>query len=159
MHHTPALFLLLASAGILAPGCAMKENSTRKAIQSIINIARIALVHIRTLKANLLSPAHTDVSSPCVEGVGSLSRDLGLLGNELLLLPFSDLLAQIQADVSSLEGRVRALALPMGCSLPVRPRVEAPDHTFPHSHLHLTLAKVQNYLEKIPPNKDKLKVC
>lgn len=88
----------------------------------------------------------------------SISHDLGLLDNELQS-PFTELLSQIQADVSSLEGRVRLLALTLDCSLQARPIGETGNNSFPDSHLHLTLTKVQRYLDKFLLNKDKLRVC
>ncbi|GLD71580.1 leptin-B-like protein [Lates japonicus] len=70
-----------------------------------------------------------------------------------------EVLSQIQADVSSLEGRVRSLALTMECPVQAKPSGGTSDNLFPESHLYLTLAKVQHYLEQLLLNKDKLKVC
>ncbi|KAF7656174.1 hypothetical protein LDENG_00045650 [Lucifuga dentata] len=151
--------LLFASVLILAPECAAKGDSMRNTINSIVNIAKITLVHIRKIKAKVPFAPQIDVSVPSIEGLTSISRDLALLENELLLLPFSDLLSQIKADVSSLGGRLHSLALTVPCPVPARPTAQTPDHVFPHTHLHLTLTKLQHYLEKFPPNKDKLQVC
>ncbi|AWO98111.1 Leptin b [Scophthalmus maximus] len=112
----------------------------------------------RLLVAQLPVAPQIEVSCPSIEGLTSISRDLGLLDNELWS-PFTELLSQIQADVSSLEGRVRSLALTMDCPATARPKGETRDTSFPHSHLYLTLTKVQRYLDKLLLHKDKLKVC
>ncbi|KAM3838274.1 leptin-B-like, partial [Diretmus argenteus] len=99
-----------------------------------------------------------EVSSPSIEGVNSISRDLGFLVNELQGR-FLEQLSQIHADVSSLEGRVRSLALTMHCPVQARTGGEAGDNIFPDSQVYLSLRKVQHYLENFLLNKDKLKVC
>lgn len=73
---------------------------------------------------------HLEPSTPSIEGLISISHDLGLLDNELQS-PLTELLSQIQADVSSLEGRVRSLALAMDCPIQARPRGETSDNVFP----------------------------
>ncbi|KAM3588027.1 uncharacterized protein V6R79_019377 [Siganus canaliculatus] len=106
-------------------------------------------------------PSLTELSirTPFIEGLASISQNLGLLENELQS-PFSDILIQIQADVSSLEGRVRSYAQVMNCSIPARPARESGNSkSFPDSHLYLTVMKVQHYLDKILLNRNKLKVC
>ncbi|KAI3366721.1 hypothetical protein L3Q82_009393 [Scortum barcoo] len=122
-----------------------------------MNIARITLVHIRKLRAKFPAP-QIESSTPSIEGLRSISYDLGLLDNELQS-PFTELLTQIQTDVSSLEGRVRSLALTVNCSVQAKPSLETVDNLFPESQLQLTLTKVQGYLDKLLLNKDKLKVC
>lgn len=99
-----------------------------------------------------------EFSTPSIEGLTTISHDLGLLDDELQS-PSTELLSQIQADVSSLEGRVRSFALTMDCPIQARTKGEISNHLFPESHLYLTLMKVQRYLEKFLLNKDKLKVC
>ncbi|XP_035475001.1 leptin a isoform X1 [Scophthalmus maximus] len=156
MHIPLALLFLVA-----APGCASvstKRDSIRNTRHNIINIAQITLVHIKKLRTKLPVAPQIEVSCPSIEGLTSISRDLGLLDNELWS-PFTELLSQIQADVSSLEGRVRSLALTMDCPATARPKGETRDTSFPHSHLYLTLTKVQRYLDKLLLHKDKLKVC
>lgn len=99
-----------------------------------------------------------EFSTPSILGLTSISHDLGLLDDELQS-PFTELLSQIQADVSSLKGRVRSHAMTMDCPVQARPRAETSGNLFPDSHLYLTLTKVQRYLDKLLLNKDKLKVC
>ncbi|XP_076579041.1 leptin b [Chaetodon auriga] len=152
---------LLYVSFVAAPGCSSlptRGDSIRNTINSIINIAQITLVHIKKLKTKLLVAPQIEFSTPSIVGLTSISHDLGLLDNELQS-PSSELLSQIQADVSSLEGRVRSLALTVDCPIQARPRGETGDNMFPDSHLHLILAKVQGYLDKLLLNKDKLKVC
>nr|AWI73719.1 leptin-B [Trachinotus blochii] len=158
MHILLALVYVSLMA---APACASlprKGDSMRNTIHNIINIAQITLVHIKKLRTKLPVSPQIEVTSPPIEGLTSISHDLGLLDNELQS-PFTDLLSQIQADVSSLEGRVRSLALSMDCTIQAGPAGETSDNLFPETHLHLTLTKVQRYLEKLLLNKDKLKVC
>lgn len=97
-------------------------------------------------------------NTPAIEGLTSISHDLGLLEKELQS-PLTELLSQIRADVSSLEGRVRSFALTMDCPMRARPTADAGRNLFPDSHLYQTLTKVQRYMEKILLHKDKLKVC
>lgn len=103
-------------------------------------------------------PLHIEISTPSIEGLTSISHDLGLLDNELQN-PYTELLTQIEVDVSTLEGRVRSLAQTMDCTLQARPVKQTIDNLFPESHLHMTLTKVQRYVETLLLNKDKLKVC
>lgn len=103
-------------------------------------------------------PLHIEISTPSIEGLTSISHDLGLLDNELQN-PYTELLTQIEVDVSTLEGRVRSLAQTMDCTLQARPVKQTIDNSFPESHLHMTLTKVQRYVETLLLNKDKLKVC
>ncbi|XP_035534060.1 leptin b [Morone saxatilis] len=156
MHVTLALLYVSL---VVMPGCLpTKGESIRNTINSIVNIAQITLVHIRKLRTKLPVAPQIEVNTPSIEGLTSITHDLGLLDNELQS-PFTDLLSQIQADVSSLEGRVHSLAQTMDCSIRARPEGETSDNLFPDSHLYLTLMKVQRYLEKLLLNKDKLKVC
>ncbi|XP_040886331.1 leptin a [Toxotes jaculatrix] len=155
------LLALLYVSLVAAPGCTSlpaKGESIRNTIHNIINIAQITLVHIKKVRTKLPVPPQAEVTSYSIEGLTGISHDLGLLDNELQS-PFTELLSQIQADVSSLEGRVRSLALTMDCPIHPRPSGETGDNLFPDSHLYLTLTKVQHYLEKLLLNKDKLKVC
>ncbi|XP_073337206.1 leptin b [Pagrus major] len=156
MHILPVL--LLASL-VVAPGCLSlpkKGDSTRNTIKSIINIAQTTLVHIRILRAEFPVTLQIESSAPSINGLTNISYDLGLLDNEL---QSPDSLSQIQADVSSLEGLVRSLALTMNCPVKAKPRGQTGDNSFPDTHLYLTLTKVQSYLDKFLLNKDKLKVC
>ncbi|XP_029351393.1 leptin b [Echeneis naucrates] len=158
MHILLALFYVSLVA---APSCASpprKRDSMRNTIHNILNIAQITLVHIKKLRTKLPVSPQIEVTSPSIDGLVSISHELGLLDNELQS-PITDLLSQIQADVSSLEGRVRSLARTMDCAIQDRPGGEASDHLFPDSHFYLTLTKVQHYLEMLLLNKDKLKVC
>nr|XP_033471257.1 leptin b [Epinephelus lanceolatus] len=146
---------------VVAPGCSSlptKGDSIRNTIHSIINIAQITLVHIKKLRTRLPAAPQIEPSTPSIDGLTSITQDLGLLDNELQN-PVTELLSQIQADVSSLEGRVRSFALTMDCPLQARPSGATGDSVFPDSQLHLTLTKVQRYLEKFILHKDKLKVC
>ncbi|XP_044041709.1 leptin-B-like [Siniperca chuatsi] len=155
------LLALLYVSLVLAPGCSSlptKGDSIRNTMHSIMNIAQITLVHIKKLRTKLPVAPQIEFSTPSIEGLTSISHDLGLLDNELQS-PFTELLSQIQADVSSLEGRVRSLALTMDCPIQARPGKETSDNLFPESHLYLTLTKVQRYLDMFLLNKDKLKVC
>lgn len=102
-----------------------------------------------------------EVTTPSIEGLTSIINYLGLLDSELQS-PATELLSQIQADVSSLDGRVRSLAQAMDCPIQARTRGEILNHSdslFPESWLYLSLMKVQRYLEKFLLNKGKLKVC
>ncbi|KAL3977263.1 arginyl-tRNAhypothetical protein-protein transferase [Sarotherodon galilaeus] len=104
---------------------------------------------------NILPATPTEVPTPSIDGLSSISHDLGVLDNELQH-PF---LIQIRADVSSLEGRVRSFALSMECPLKPKPAVQTDESVFPDSRLYMTVAKVQHYLEKLLLNKGKLKLC
>ncbi|MED6244375.1 leptin-B-like [Girardinichthys multiradiatus] len=142
-----------------APECTSlptKSDSIRNNIHNILNIAQITLVHIKKLKNK--APPQIEVSTPPINGLTGISLYLEHLDNELQS-PFTDLLIQIQADVSSLDRRVRSLALMMDCPIQDKPSVEPREPLFPDSEHYVTLAKVQHYLENLPPNKDKLKVC
>ncbi|XP_059182281.1 leptin-B-like [Centropristis striata] len=157
--HVFLAFLYVSLAA--APGCwslPTREESIKNTRHSIINIAQITLVHIKKLKTTLPVAQQTEPGTPPIEGLTGISRDLGLLDNELQN-PFTELLSQIQADVSSLEGMVRFLAGTMDCPIQPKPRAETGDNVFPDSHHHLTVAKLQSYLEKFILHKDKLKVC
>ncbi|XP_030576328.1 leptin b [Archocentrus centrarchus] len=155
MHNLLALLCVSLMAAQQGTSFQTKEDSIRNTIHNIMNIAQITLVHIKKLK---LPASQIEVPIPSIEGLTSISHDLGLLDNELQY-PFTELLIQIQADVSSLEGRVRSLALSMGCSLQAKPAVKTSDSLFPDSHLYMTVIKVQHYLENLLLNKGKLKVC
>ncbi|XP_051248438.1 leptin b [Dicentrarchus labrax] len=156
MHVTLALLYVSL---VVMPGCLPTNGeSIRNTINSIVNIAQITLVHIKKLKTKLPVAPQIEFNTPSIEGLTSITHDLRLLDNGLQS-PFTDLLSQIQADVSSLEGRVHSLAQTMDCPIRARPEGETSDNLFPDSHLYLTLMKVQRYLEKLLLNKDKLKVC
>lgn len=98
------------------------------------------------------------MSSPPIDGLTGVSEDLGRLDNELQSLS-TEVLSQIQADISSLEGRVRSLALTMDCPVQDKPSAQTREYLFPISQQYEMLAKVQRYLENLYLNKDKLKVC
>uniref|UniRef100_A0A667ZV99 Leptin-B-like n=1 Tax=Myripristis murdjan TaxID=586833 RepID=A0A667ZV99_9TELE len=156
------LALICFSVVMLVPGCTglpPKGESMRNAVHCIVNMAQTTLVHIKKLRTKVHTLISTlEVSSPSIEGLTSISRDLGLLDNELQS-PALELVSQIQADVSSLEGRVRSLALTMDCTVPARVKSEISEDVFPDSYMYVSLMKVQHYLEKLLLNKDKLKVC
>ncbi|XP_029901920.1 leptin b [Myripristis murdjan] len=155
------LALICFSVVMLVPGCTglpPKGESMRNAVHCIVNMAQTTLVHIKKLRTKLPVAPPVEVSSPSIEGLTSISRDLGLLDNELQS-PALELVSQIQADVSSLEGRVRSLALTMDCTVPARVKSEISEDVFPDSYMYVSLMKVQHYLEKLLLNKDKLKVC
>ncbi|XP_042367657.1 leptin-B-like [Plectropomus leopardus] len=146
---------------VAAPGCSSlptKGDSIKNTIQTITNIAQITLVHIKKLRTTLPVAPQIELSTPSIDGLTSITHNLGLLDNELQS-PLTELFTQIQADVSSLEGRVRSLAITMDCPVQPKPSREASDTVFPDSQLHQTLTKVQRYLETFILHKDKLKVC
>ncbi|XP_032361718.1 leptin-B-like [Etheostoma spectabile] len=116
--------------------------------------ARFVLISKHLTQTAVLYRLEPSTSS--TEGLTSISHDLGLLDNKLQG-PLTERLSQIQADVSSLEGRVHSLALTVDSPIQARPRGETRDNVFPDSHLHLT-DKVQRYLEKFLFHRDKLKV-
>nr|AHH86063.1 leptin b [Siniperca chuatsi] len=154
------LLALLYVSLVLAPGCSSlptKGDSIRKYHAQHNEHSSEQPGHIKKLRTKLQC-SQIEFSTPSIEGLTSISHDLGLLDNELQS-PFTELLSQIQADISSLEGRVRSLALTMDCPIQARPRKETSDNLFPESHLYLTLTKVQRYLDMFLLNKDKLKVC
>lgn len=111
-----------------------------------------------TFSCQLPEAPQIEVTPPSIEGLTSIISYLGLLDNELQS-PSAELLSQIQADVSSLDGRVRSLAQTVECPTQAKTRGGISDCLFPESCLYLTLTKVQRYLEKFLLNKDKLKVC
>uniref|UniRef100_A0A087X5F4 Leptin n=1 Tax=Poecilia formosa TaxID=48698 RepID=A0A087X5F4_POEFO len=157
------LALLFVSL-MAAPECSSlptKTDSIRSNIHNIVNIAQITLVHINKLnnKSPLWqTPLQVEVSTPPMNGLTDISLYLGHLDDELQS-PFTNRLSQIQADVSSLDSRVRSLALMLDCPIQDKPSVEPRELLFPDSQHYVTLAKVQHYLENLPPNKEKLKVC
>ncbi|XP_026182945.1 leptin b [Mastacembelus armatus] len=158
MYIPLALFYVSLAAAPGRTSLPTNEDSIRNTISNIINIAQITLVHIKKLRTKMPVAAQIQVTTPSIEGLTNISRDLGHLDNELQN-PFTELLSQIQADVSSLQGRVHSLALTMGCPVQARPKADTSDKLFPDSQLYLTLAKVQRYLDTFLLNKDKLKVC
>lgn len=97
-------------------------------------------------------------STPSIEGLTGIIHYLGVLDDELQSAS-TELLGQIQADVSSLNGRLYSLPHATGCAVQDRPAGQLGDSLFPESRLYLTLTKVQSYLEKFLLHKDKLKVC
>ncbi|XP_054480960.1 leptin-B-like [Anoplopoma fimbria] len=156
------IFLALLYVSLVAaPGSSSlptNGGSIRNSIHSIINIAQITLVHIKKLQTRMPVSQQIETKTPSIQGLTSISHDLGLLDNDLRS-PLTELFIQIQADVSSLEGRVRSLALTMDCPIAARPGREPSDNLFPDSQHHLTLTKAQHYLEEFLLHKDKLKVC
>ncbi|XP_015256146.1 PREDICTED: leptin-B-like [Cyprinodon variegatus] len=153
-----ALALLVLSL-IAAPECTalpIQSNSIRNNIHIIQNIIQITLVHIKKLENEVTS--RIEVSTPAINGLTGISLYLEYLDNELQS-PFTDLLKQIQADVSGLDKRVRSLALIIDCPIQEKTSREPPVYLFPDSQHYVTLAKVQNYLENLLLNKDKLEVC
>uniref|UniRef100_A0A3Q1FFR9 Leptin-B-like n=2 Tax=Acanthochromis polyacanthus TaxID=80966 RepID=A0A3Q1FFR9_9TELE len=158
MHIILALLFLSLTGPPECSTLLMKGNSKRD-VNSIINIAQITLIHIKKLRAKLPEAPHIEVATPSIDGLTGISRDLGLLDNDLQS-PVLELLIQIQTDVSSLEGRVRSFASTMNCTIQARPGLETnPASLYPDSYVYLMLAKVERYLEKLVLNKDKLKVC
>nr|AKM16802.1 leptin B [Scomber japonicus] len=163
MHILLALLCISVAAAPMCMSVPTKGASVRNTMHSITSIAQTTLVHIKKLRTELPVSPQMEVNTPSIEGLTSISHDLGLLDNELQN-PFTELLSQIQADVSSLKGRVISLAKtihcpPMGPTVAARPIGESSDNSFPDSYATQTLTKVQNYLEKFLLNKDKLKVC
>ncbi|XP_037551673.1 leptin b [Nematolebias whitei] len=156
--HFP-LALLYASL-MMAPECTSlptMDESIEKNIHSILNIVKMTLVHIK-LKTKWQVLSQVEVNSPTIDGLTGVSNDLGLLDEELQSLS-TEVLSQIQADISCLEGRVRSLALMMDCPIRNKPGAQAREHLFPISQHYEMLAKVQHYLENLHLNKDKLMVC
>uniref|UniRef100_A0A8C6KR69 Leptin n=1 Tax=Nothobranchius furzeri TaxID=105023 RepID=A0A8C6KR69_NOTFU len=153
--HIP-LALLYIVLMVAPEGTSLPTNgeSIRNNIHSILNIAQITLVHIRKLNTEVCAA----FTSPPVTSLAEICKYLQHLDSELQS-PSTELLSQIQADVSSLEGRVRLLASMMDCPVQDRTSSETREHLFPDSQHFLTLAKVQHYLENLHLNKDKLKVC
>uniref|UniRef100_A0A3Q2DEH3 Leptin-B-like n=1 Tax=Cyprinodon variegatus TaxID=28743 RepID=A0A3Q2DEH3_CYPVA len=159
-----ALALLVLSL-IAAPECTalpIQSNSIRNNIHIIQNIIQITLVHIKKLENEVCTvlnvTSRIEVSTPAINGLTGISLYLEYLDNELQS-PFTDLLKQIQADVSGLDKRVRSLALIIDCPIQEKTSREPPVYLFPDSQHYVTLAKVQNYLENLLLNKDKLEVC
>ncbi|XP_034382150.1 leptin-B-like isoform X2 [Cyclopterus lumpus] len=154
MHIFPAL--LFVSLVVVPRSSSLPTNrEVVRNINSMIRIARITLVHINKLRTEWPVVPTIATSPPSIEGLTNISRDLGLLDNELQ----SPLFKQIQADVSSLKGLVRTVALTMDCPISARPTGRPVDSLFPDSQHHLTLTTVQHYLETVLLHKDKLKVC
>ncbi|XP_074553832.1 leptin-B-like [Halichoeres trimaculatus] len=155
--HLLWAFLFVSLA--VAPGCSnlsTKEESIRNANEKLIHIAKITLMHIKMLQTELPGPPQIKLSTPSIQGLTSISHDLGLLANEV---QSTGLLNQIHADVSSLEGLVRYVAGLMECPLQDRPQGPTGEVLFPHTQAHATLMKVQLYLDNFILHKDKLKVC
>nr|XP_019947753.1 PREDICTED: leptin-B-like [Paralichthys olivaceus] len=151
------LLTLLCAAVVAAAGSTRrrsKRHSIRNTIYEIKNMVQTTQVHINKLSVF----PQIEVSTPSIEGLTSISLELGLLEKELQN-PFTNIVSQVQTDVSSLEGRVRSLAQIMDCPVQSRPSGEAGDNQFPESQLYLTLIKVQVYMEKLLLKVDKLKVC
>lgn len=101
-------------------------------------------------------PPQIKLSTPSIQGLTNISHELGLLANEM---QSTGLLHQIHADISSLEGMVRYFAHTMGCPLQERPQGPTGEVLFPQSQVHVTLTKVQLYLDDVLLHKEKLKVC
>ncbi|KAG7225708.1 hypothetical protein INR49_012294 [Caranx melampygus] len=162
-HRMHILLAVLYVSLVAAPGCTSpprRGDSARNTIHNIINIAQTTLVRIKMVRTKLPASPEINVTSPPIEGLNSISHDLELLDNELRSLS-SNLLSQIQTDVSSMGGSVRALAQTMDCTIQDRPRGEISNsnNAYPESYLYQTLTKVQHYLETFILNKDKLEVC
>ncbi|XP_069375923.1 leptin b [Paralichthys olivaceus] len=155
------LLTLLCAAVVAAAGSTRrrsKRHSIRNTIYEIKNMVQTTQVHINKVRGQLSVFPQIEVSTPSIEGLTSISLELGLLEKELQN-PFTNIVSQVQTDVSSLEGRVRSLAQIMDCPVQSRPSGEAGDNQFPESQLYLTLIKVQVYMEKLLLKVDKLKVC
>lgn len=103
-----------------------------------------------------------EVTTPSIEGLTSIITYLELLDSELQN-PATEVLSQIQADVSSLNGFMLSLARIKGCPIQAKTKGQTLSHSdrilFPESYLNRSLMKVQRYLEKFLHNVDKLKVC
>ncbi|XP_047431831.1 leptin-B-like [Mugil cephalus] len=154
--HILAAFLYVCL--MAAPECA--SIPIKKNTEDIVNIAKTTLVHIKKLRTELPVSPPMD-NTPPIGGLTGISHDLGLLDNELRSLQ-TDFLSQIQADVSSLKGRVLSLGSTLNCPVQVQAQQRAPEtgmHLYPESHLYLMLGKVQSYLDKLLLHKEKLKVC
>uniref|UniRef100_UPI0037E99E40 leptin-B-like n=1 Tax=Semicossyphus pulcher TaxID=241346 RepID=UPI0037E99E40 len=158
MHILQALLCvsLVAAPGWSSPPT--KGELIKRTVKTIINIAEITLEHIKKVRTKLPVAPQIEVSTPSIDGLTSITHDLALLDNELQS-PFTELLSQIQADVSSLEGRVRSFAETMDCPIQAKPQGQTRDNSFPDSHHHETLMKVKLYLDNLILHKDKLKVC
>ncbi|XP_035003553.1 leptin-B [Hippoglossus stenolepis] len=157
--HIPLTLLcaaLMAAAG--STSRRSRRGSIRNTIYDIKNMVQTTQVHIKLVRRQLSVFPLIEVSTPSIDGLSSISHELGLLDIELQN-PFTRLASQVQADVSSLEGRVRALAQILDCPVQSRPSGEAADNQFPESQLYLTLTKVQLYMEMLLLKEDKLKVC
>ncbi|XP_028306195.1 leptin b [Gouania willdenowi] len=155
------LFVVLLYALLFAaPDCTGLTTTAgymRNFIHRITSIVMTTQVHIHKLSKEVVDP-ETNLSPPSIQGLTSIGRDLGLLDNELRS-PFTELLSQIQADVSSLEGAVHFLASTMGCNIQDKPPLQTREHPFPDGHHHQMLREVQHYMDHLLLNKDKLKVC
>ncbi|XP_030005954.1 leptin b [Sphaeramia orbicularis] len=151
------LLAILYISVALPPDCTVLSTNG-DSIDSILTIAQTTLVHIEKLRMTLPVTQPKVPVSPPIKGLTSITQYLAVLDNDLKN-PSTDHLIQIQSDVSSLEGRVRSLAVTMNCPVQDRPAPQTHGNIFPETHFHLTLAKAQLYLEKFLRNKDKLKVC
>ncbi|XP_034528932.1 leptin-B-like [Notolabrus celidotus] len=157
MHFLGAcLFFLLAGA----PGCSSlstKAESIKNTVNRLHIIAQITLLHVKKLRTELPPAPQIKLSTPSIQGLTSISHDLGLLTDELQSI-FTEP-SQIQTDVSSLEGLVGHLARTMDCPIQAKPQGPTGDALFPHTQVYVTLTKVQLYLDSFLLHKDKLMVC
>ncbi|XP_055367900.1 leptin-B-like [Betta splendens] len=147
------LALLYVCSGLPTKGDSMGQN-----MGNIVSIAQTTLVHIKELRTQLPAAPHVDAATPPLEGLAGIIQHLGALDDELQSAP-TGLLGQIQADVSSLHGRLRSLAQSRGCAVWDGAAGAPGDGRFPESRLYLTLAKVQRYLDEVLHNMNKVKVC
>ncbi|XP_024138642.1 leptin-B [Oryzias melastigma] len=156
------MLLMLVYASFLAlPACtspATKGNVIQIQVHNIVNLAQTTITHIRKLRTQLLMAPPIEITTPPIKGLASVSHYLKHLDNELQS-PVTDLLSQIQADVSSLDGKVQSLGSLMNCPSQPRPTAEVTRFLFPDSHYYRTIAKVEHYLENLHLNREKLKVC
>ncbi|XP_062239300.1 leptin-B-like [Platichthys flesus] len=156
--HIPLTLLCAALMAAGSTGRSSRRASVRNTIYDIKNMVQTTQVHIKLVRRQLSVFPLIEVSTPSIDGLASISHELGLLDIELQN-PFTNLVSQVQTDVSSLEGRVRALAQILDCPVGSRPSGDTADNQFPESQLYLTLTKVQLYMEMLLLKEDKLKVC
>uniref|UniRef100_A0A8C7ZDG6 Leptin n=1 Tax=Oryzias sinensis TaxID=183150 RepID=A0A8C7ZDG6_9TELE len=152
---------LVYASFLTLPACttpATKRNVIQIQVHNIVNLAQTTVAHIRKLRMQLLMAPPIEITTPPIKGLANFSHYLKHLDNELRS-PDTDLLSQIQADVSSLDGKVQSLGLMMNCPFQPRPTAEVSRFLFPEIHHYRTIAKVENYLENLHLNREKLKVC
>ncbi|XP_059894573.1 leptin-B-like [Gadus macrocephalus] len=98
------------------------------------------------------------VDPPTIGDLNSISQYLSLLEAELKGLGLEPL-AQIEADVSSLNGFVRHLAETLHCLLDADQPVWVREERFPVTRWYECLRKVQVYLEELLRHTDQLGAC
>ncbi|XP_056435007.1 leptin-B-like [Gadus chalcogrammus] len=149
---------LLWVSVVMIPTCTALPTQAESTRNTINYITRTTLVHISRIDPMGMASPPIPVEPPTIGDLNSISQYLSLLEAELKGLRLESL-AQIEADVSSLNGFVRHLAETLHCLLDADQPVWVGEERFPVTRWHECLRKVQVYLEELLRHTDQLGAC